>query len=250
MDVLLGKTYSFDNEVKDSTPCARKCGNKFKLTKVTTEKTPLLHDNKEVRFVFLCLGCGNFIELRLLVDDDKVQTIFEPGEDVIAGLHFSFFANIPLNFYYADELFAVEKKKEVKKPVNPNRIFRDRKRKSAPYCSSNSKPYESFRKNKIEVEYVKREEPVAELEVLSKEFKEKYNRHMLQYQRPEPMHQKFEKIMELKIPEGRWPDWIEKKSPGEEIVAQQGEMKEIKGIEPDGWLSDEFDFYDNDTSVR
>jgi hypothetical protein len=261
MDVLLGKVYSFDNEVKESTPCVRGCGNKFRLAKINIETTAFNPNSREVRFVFLCCGCGNDIELRLIIDDDKVQPIFAQGEDRLAGIHFSFFANIPLNFDYANEekkLYASEERKEVKKPINPNRIFRDRKRKSAPYCSSNSKPYGAFRKDKVEVEFIKREQPLSELEVLSGEFKEKYARHMAQYQRPEPMHQKFEKVMELKVSdykietEGRWPDWIDNRKPGKEIVAQQGEIREIKGIEPDGWSFDGFDdeFYDNDTSTR
>jgi len=246
MDVLLGKVYSFADEVKESTPCVRGCGNNFRLAKINIETTAFNPNSREVRFVFLCCSCGNDVELRVLSDDDKVQPIFEPGEDRLVGIHFSFFANIPLNFDYADE-----EKKEVKKPINPNRIFRDRKRKRAPLYSSSSRLYGTFKKEEIEVEYIKREKPLAELQVLSDEFKEKYAKHMAQYQRPEAMHQKFEKIMELKIPEGHWPDWIEKKSPGEEIVAQQGEMKEIKGIEPDGWYDDEFLYNDyNDTSTR
>jgi hypothetical protein len=259
MDVLLGKVYSFANEVKESTPCVRGCGNNFRLAKINIETTAFNPNSREVRFVFLCCSCGNDVELRVLSDDDKVQPIFAPGEDRLAGIHFSFFANIPLNFDYADE-----EKKEVKKTINPNRIFRDRKRKSAPHFSSSSRSYGAFRKDKVEVEYVKREEPVVELEVLSKEFKKKYERHMAQYQRPE---ERSEELIDLTIPDELIPkpewkdgkaidwqslrlDWTDKLGTEKVISAQQGETKEVKGYEPSNLGYDDDEFYDNDTSTR
>jgi hypothetical protein len=241
MDVLLGKTYSFDNEVKDSTLCARECGNKFLLSQIDSNKAAFDIHVKEVRFMFLCCNCGNQVELHVVIDEEKVQPIFAPDEDRIEGVHFSFFNNIPLNFDYADEaknLYAEKERKEIKKkPINPNRIFRDRKRKSFAYCSSNSRPYEAFRKSQIEVGCVKREQ---ELKVLSGEFKEKFDRHMAQYQR---------EIIELEIPEnkikheGRWPDWIEVRKPKKEITTQQGRAKEINS---DDQHDDEFLFDDTD----
>jgi hypothetical protein len=130
MDVLLNKTYSFNEKAKNITPCTQECGNKFKLVQVTVETAPF-PQGRDIRFRFLCECCGREVGLNLIVDEDKVRPIIDQG--CVKGIHFSFFANIPLNFDYANEeveSFSSRSIKERKKSINPNRIFRDRKGKS------------------------------------------------------------------------------------------------------------------------
>jgi hypothetical protein len=260
MDIFLGSIYSFDEKAKDGTPCVRGCGNEFRLVKLDINSTAFRQDSKEIRFTFLCCRCGNEVELRLIADDDKVSTIFAEDEDRVDGIHFSFFANIPLNFDYANEgkrLYMCEERKEVKKPINPNRIFRERKK-----------------NNGIVVEYIKRDsgslteysksmaKALKESQIQQKRYNKKYESLAKNYVRPEDMS---EELIDLTIPDELIPkpewkdgkaidwqalklDWTDQLGTEKVIIAQQGETKEVKGYEPSDWGYDEF--YDNDTSTR
>jgi hypothetical protein len=137
-----------------------------------------------------------------------------------------------LNFDYVDgkekkESYVSSLGKERKKTINPNRIFRDRKRKSSSsfrYTRPPAREMNAFdvsfipedqivQRNidaggKVVVEYIKRnDETIVEFKTefpsaeMKKVYSEKYASLARHYARPEDMYEKSEELVDLTIPE-------------------------------------------------